>query len=52
MKFLLAVILTAFAILFLLTTLALSASGQVRHPIRAGGALTAVLILGLALLAE
>jgi hypothetical protein len=52
MRFLLAVILTALAILFLLTTLALTASGQVRHPIRSGGALTAMLVLGLALLAE
>jgi hypothetical protein len=52
MRFLLAVILTALAIPFLLTTLALSASGQLRHPIRVGVALTAVLILGLALLAD
>jgi hypothetical protein len=51
-RFLLAVILTALAILFLLTTLAFTASGQVRHPIRIGCALTALLLLGLALLAE
>ena len=52
MTFLPAVILTALAILFLLTTLALGASGQLRHPIRVGGGLVAMLILGLALLAE
>jgi hypothetical protein len=52
MTFILAVILTALAILFLLTALALSASDQVRHPIRVGGALTVLLIIGLALLME
>jgi hypothetical protein len=52
MTFLLGVILTALAILFLLTTLALATSGQLRHPMRTGGTLTAVLILGLVLLAD
>jgi hypothetical protein len=52
MRFVLGVISTALAILFLLTTLALTASGQIRHPIRIGGSLTAMLLLGLALLAE
>jgi hypothetical protein len=52
MKLLVAVALTATAILFLLATLALSASGQLRHPIRDGSVLTAMLILGLALLAD
>lgn len=52
MRFVLGVIFTALAVVFLLTTLALLASGQVRHPIRIGGSLTALLLLGLALLAE
>jgi hypothetical protein len=52
MTLLLGVILTALATLFLLTTLALTASEQLRHPIRIGGALAALLVLGLALLAE
>lgn len=52
MTFLLGVILTALALLFLLTTLALAASGALRHPLRAGISLAAVLALGLALLAE
>jgi hypothetical protein len=52
MMFLLAVILTALAILFLLTALALGSSGQLSHPIRVGGGLVAMLILALALLAE
>jgi cytochrome bd-type quinol oxidase subunit 2 len=52
MTFLLGVILTALAILFLLTTLALSTSGQLRHPVRVGAALSLVLILGLVLLSD
>lgn len=52
MRLLVAVTLTALAVLFLLTTLALGASRQLRHPIRVGSALTALLILGLALLAD
>ncbi len=46
------VIVTALAVLFLLTVLALSAGGQLRHPLRAVVALTVLLVLGLALLAE
>ena len=49
---LLGVILTALAILFALTTMALWASGQVRHPVRVLAGLGAVLVLGLALLFE
>jgi hypothetical protein len=52
MTLLLGVILTALATLFLLTTLALSASEQLRHPMRIGASLVAVLVLGLALLAD
>ena len=52
MAFLLGVILTALAILFLLTTLALAASGVLRHPVAAGTSLAATLALGLALLAD
>jgi hypothetical protein len=52
MRFLLAVILTALAILFFLTALALAASGQLHHPMRIAAVLTALLTLGLALLAE
>jgi cytochrome bd-type quinol oxidase subunit 2 len=52
MTFLLGVILTALAILFLLTTLALVTSGQLRHPIRDGASLVALLALGMALLAD
>jgi hypothetical protein len=52
MTLLLGVILTALATLFLLTTLALTASEQLHHPIRIGALLVAVLVLGLALLAD
>jgi hypothetical protein len=52
MMFLLGVILTSLAILFLLTSLALNAGGQLRHPLRVGAALTAILIVGFALLSE
>ena len=44
--------LTALAILFLLTTLALGTTRQLWHPIRIASGLAAILILGLALLAE
>ena len=49
---LLAVVVTALAILFLLTALALAAGGQVQHPLGIVAALTAMLILGLVLLAQ
>jgi hypothetical protein len=52
MTFHLGVILTALAILFLLATLALAASGALRHPVRASISLAALLALGLALLAD
>jgi hypothetical protein len=52
LRFQLAVILIALAVLFSLTTMALVAGEQIRHPIRVGLALTALLVLGLALLAE
>jgi hypothetical protein len=52
MTFLPGAILTALAILFLLTTLALATSGQLRHPGRVGTSLAAMLALGLALLAD
>jgi hypothetical protein len=52
MTFLLGVVLTAIAVLFLLTTLGLAAGGLVRHPARAVASLAALLVLGLALLAE
>jgi hypothetical protein len=48
----LGVIVVALAILFSLTSLALRASGQLRHPLRVGVALAALLVLGLALLAD
>jgi hypothetical protein len=52
MTFLLGVILTTLAILFLLTTLALTTSGVLRHPLRAGISLVAMFAFGLALLAD
>jgi hypothetical protein len=52
MTFRLGVILTALAILFFLTTLALGASGALRHPVRACTSLAALLAFGLALLAD
>jgi hypothetical protein len=52
MTFLLGVILTALAILLLLTTLALAASGALRHPVHSCISLAALLVLGLALLAN
>lgn len=51
MTFRLGVTLTAIAILFLLTTLALT-SGVLRHLARAVTSLAALLALGLALIAE
>ena len=50
--FLVGVILTSLAVLFLLTTLAVGAGGQLRHPFRIAAALIVVLVLGLALLSE
>lgn len=44
------VLLTALALLFSLTALALAASGQLRHPYRVVGVLAATLAVGLALL--
>lgn len=52
MTFRLGVMLTAIAILFLLTTLALATSGVLRHPAGAITSLAALLALGLALIAE
>jgi hypothetical protein len=49
---LLGVVLTALAILFTLTTMALWASDQVHHPRPVLAALGAMLVLGLALLLE
>jgi hypothetical protein len=46
------VILTALAILFLLTTVSLWASEQLRHPVRVMAGLGLLLALGLALLLE
>jgi hypothetical protein len=48
----LGVMLTALAILLLLTLMALWASGQLRHPVRVLVALAGVLVAGLALLLE
>jgi hypothetical protein len=48
----LGVVLTALAILFLLTTMALWASEELRHPLRATAAVVALLATGLALLLE
>jgi hypothetical protein len=50
--FMLGVIATALAIVFLLSTMALWASNQLRHPIGAMAGLGALLVLGLALLLE
>ena len=52
MRLMLAVILTALSILFLLSSLALSADGRLRHPLRVVAALVALLVLGLVLLAD
>lgn len=52
MKLIVAVTLVALAVHFSLTALALTAGGRLRRPLRAGIALTALLVLGLALLAD
>ncbi|HET9324725.1 MAG TPA: hypothetical protein VFO03_12675 [Gaiellaceae bacterium] len=52
MRLMLAVILTALSILFLLSSLALGAYGRLRHPLRVVAALVALLVLGLVLLAD
>ena len=49
---LLGVAFVALAILFSLTTMALSASGRLRHPLGVTVALTALLVLGVALLLD
>jgi hypothetical protein len=49
---LVAVVLVALAVLFLLTALALAASNQLPHPYRTGVAIGAAFILGLALLLD
>ena len=48
----LGVIVTALAILFLLSSMALWVSDQLSHPVRVMGALSGLLVLGLALLLE
>jgi hypothetical protein len=50
--FMLGVIVTALAILFLLSSMALWASDQLRHPVGVMAGLGAALVLGLALLFE
>jgi hypothetical protein len=50
--FLLAVVVVALATLFLLTALALGAAGEVRHPYRAGLAISSALVVGAALVYE
>jgi hypothetical protein len=50
--FLLAVMLIALAMLFLLTALALGAGGQLRHPARIAIATAAAIVIGIALLVE
>jgi hypothetical protein len=50
--FLLAVTVVAVALLFLLTTFALWASGQAWHPLRLAALLAVILSLGLVLLLE
>ncbi|HEY7794128.1 MAG TPA: hypothetical protein VIA10_09000 [Gaiellaceae bacterium] len=49
---LLAVVLVALAVLFLLTALALAASDQLPHPYRTAVAIGAALVVGLALLLD
>ena len=48
----LGVIVTALAILFLLSSMALWSSNQLRHPLGVMAALGALLVLGLAMLME
>jgi hypothetical protein len=50
--FRLGVITTTLSVLFLLTALALTSCGRLRHPYRVTAALTAVLVLGVALLLD
>ena len=50
--FLLAVVLIALSLLFLLTALALGAAQQLRHPYRAAIALACALLVGLAIMVE
>jgi len=50
--FLLGVTVTALAILYLITTLALGVSGHARHPMLAALGLTVVLVLGVLLIAD
>ena len=50
--FMLGVIATALAILFLLSSMALWTSNQLRHPVGVMAGLGALLVLGLALLLE
>jgi len=50
--FLLAVTLTALAVLFLLTALALAAGDRLRHPFRLAAAMAVLLTIGLVLLLE
>ena len=50
--FLLAVVIIALALLFLLTALALGAAHQLNHPYRIGLALVCALLIGLAILVE
>jgi hypothetical protein len=52
MMFLLGVILTALAILFLLSSLAFSTAGRLRHPRGAAAVLLLILSLGLVLISE
>jgi hypothetical protein len=50
--FLLAVTIVALAMLFLLTALALGAAGRIGHPYRVALAISAALVVGVALLFE
>lgn len=52
MTFRLGVVLTALALLFFLTALALRAVGRLPHPYRVASALAAALAVGVALLLE
>jgi hypothetical protein len=50
--FLLGVTLTALALLYLFTTLVLGVTGHARHPLLAAAALSVMLIVGAALIAQ
>jgi hypothetical protein len=52
MMFLFGVTLTALAILYLVTTLALGITGHARRPIPAAAALIVVLVVGVVLMAD